>query len=83
MTEIPEVITEPKLTGYANKLRLNRKYYHQKYENDPNFREKEIQRNKERVLEKYANDPEYRERVKQQALDRYYRIKAQKAQNSQ
>jgi hypothetical protein len=68
-----------KLTSYQNKLRLNRKYYHRKYENDPEFRQKEIERNSERVLYKYNNDPEYRERVKQQALARYYRLKVQNA----
>lgn len=69
--------THQKLTSYQNKLRLNRKYYHRKYENDPQFRQAEIDRNSERVLKKYHEDPEYRERVKQQALDRYYRLKAQ------
>jgi hypothetical protein len=68
-----------KLTSYQNKLRLNRKYYHRKYENDPQFRQAEIDRNSERVLKKYHEDPEYRERVKQQALARYYRLKAQNA----
>ena len=79
MTEIPEVITEPKLTGYANKLRLNRGYYHKKYENNPEFREKEIQRNKERVLDRYANDPEYRQKMIDNAKARYQRLRAQKA----
>jgi hypothetical protein len=74
----PETTQTPqKLTSYQNKLRLNRKYYHRKYENDPEFRQAEIDRNSERVLKKYHEDPEYRERVKQQALARYYRLKAQ------
>ena len=74
----PETTQTPqKLTSYQNKLRLNRKYYHRKYENDPQFCQPEIDRNSERILKKYHNDPEYRERVKQQALDRYYRLKAQ------
>jgi hypothetical protein len=70
-----------KLTPYQNKLRLNRKYYHQKYEsNKDGFRDREIQRNGERVKAKYANDPDYKARVIQQAKDRYWRLKAEKEQ---
>lgn len=66
------------LTAYQKKLKCNLKYYHKRYLNDDEFREKEIKRNSDRVKDKYANDPEYRERIKQQALDRYYRLKAAK-----
>ena len=70
-----------KLTSYQNKLRLNRKYYKEKYDsNKDGFRDREIERNSTRVLNKYHNDPQYKERVKQQALARYYRLKAEKEQ---
>ena len=72
----------PKLTSYQNKLRLNRKYYHQKYNNDPEFKAKEIQRNCERVRKAYHKNPEIKEKMKQRASDRYYRLKAQKEQTS-
>jgi hypothetical protein len=76
-----ETPVAPKLTPYQNKLRLNRKYYKAKYDsNKDGFRDAEIERNSQRVKAKYASDPEYRERVKQQALDRYYRLKAQSSQ---
>jgi hypothetical protein len=35
------------------------------------------------VKKAYKEDPEVRERMKKQALDRYYRLKALKEQNSQ
>ena len=67
----------PKLTPYQNKLRLNRKYYHHKYDNDPTFREQEIERNKIRVKSRYESDPEYRQKMIDNAKARYYRLKAQ------
>ena len=81
----PETTTQvtPKLTSYQNKLRLNKIYYHKRYDNDAEFRQKEIDRNSERVKKAYKEDPEVRERMKKQALDRYYRLKALKEQNSQ
>jgi hypothetical protein len=48
--------------------------------NKDGFRDKEIQRNGERVKNKYANDPAYRDRVIQQAKDRYWKLKAEKEQ---
>jgi hypothetical protein len=68
----------PTLTPKQKKQIANKKYYHKRYATDPEFRQKELDRNSTRVLHKYANDPEYKERVKKQALDRYYRLKAEK-----
>ena len=48
----------------------------------PEFREKEKIINNEREKARYNNDPEYRERVKQRALNRYYRMKDAKANNT-
>jgi hypothetical protein len=48
----------------------------------PEFREKENITNNLREKARYNNDPEYRERVKQRALNRYYRMKDAKANNS-
>jgi hypothetical protein len=48
----------------------------------PEFREKEKISNNLREKARYNNDPEYRERVKQRALNRYYRMKDAKANNS-
>ena len=48
----------------------------------PEFREKEKITNNLREKARYNNDPEYRERVKQRALNRYYRMKDAKANNS-
>jgi hypothetical protein len=43
---------------------------------NPNYDIKDNERKKER----YENDIEYRERKKQQALNRYYRLKQEKIQ---
>ena len=48
----------------------------------PEFREKEKISNNLREKARYNNDPEYRERVKQRALNRYYRMKDAKANNT-
>lgn len=48
----------------------------------PEFREKEKITNNLREKARYNNDPEYRERVKQRALNRYYRMKDAKANNT-
>ena len=48
----------------------------------PEFREKEKISNNLREKARYNNDPEYRERVKQRALNRYFRMKDAKANNS-
>lgn len=68
------------LTSREKKNICNRRYYMKKYTTDPEFRQKELDRNSTRVLHKYATDPEYKERVKKTALDRYYRLKAEKEQ---
>ncbi len=49
-----------------------------RYQTDEEYRQKAITRKKER----YENDPEYRELYKQKALDRYYKIKEMKANES-
>ena len=51
-------------------------------EKHPEYREQEKPKNNARSIARYANDPEYRERNKQRALDRYYRIKQEKANTS-
>ena len=48
----------------------------------PEFREKEKITNNLREKARYNNDTEYRERVKQRALNRYYRMKDAKANNT-
>jgi hypothetical protein len=62
--------------------RANRKYYNNRYANDVNFREAEIQRMSVLVTNKYKNDPVVRERMKANALARYYRLKAEKQAKS-
>ena len=64
---------------YREKLEKNLIYYHKRYENDDKFRQSEIDRNKKRINEEYKNDPEVRERMKTNALQRYYRLKAEQA----
>jgi hypothetical protein len=63
---------------YQNKLKTNRKYLYKRYHTDAEWRESEIERNKKRVGEAYNNNPELRERMKANALERYYRLKAEK-----
>jgi hypothetical protein len=58
--------------------RANRNYYKRRYENDASFREKESIRNAKIVMKKYNENPEVKERMKKNALDRYYRLKAEK-----
>jgi hypothetical protein len=74
-----------RLTPYQNRLKLNRKYYQAKYDGNINgFRDREIQRNKERVKKAYHENPEVRQRMRDNALARYYRLKSEKeAQNTQ
>lgn len=74
-----EAAAQP-LTAREKKNICNRRYYKKRYTTDPEFRQKELDRNSTRVLHKYASDPEYKERVKKTALDRYYRLKAEKEQ---
>jgi hypothetical protein len=68
----------PKIT--EAKRRANRKYYQKRYLSDPEFREKESKRSSKNVMRNYNNDPEVRERMKKNALDRYYRLKAEAQQ---
>jgi hypothetical protein len=68
---------QPKMSD-AQK-RANRNYYKRRYDNDPNFRQNESIRNAKIVMKKYNTDPAYKERMKNNALDRYYRLKAEKA----
>jgi hypothetical protein len=49
----------------------------------PENYQKEKENNKIRNNERYNNDPEYKERRRKYALERYYRIKEQKANEEQ
>jgi hypothetical protein len=49
----------------------------------PEYYEAEKKRDNERMKEKYANDPISREKTIKRALDRYYRLKAEKEQQQQ
>jgi hypothetical protein len=74
-----EEIQTTTLTPYQNKLRLNRKYYQKKYNDNVNgFREKEIERSGIRVKNRYATDPEYRQMVIDAAKSRYHRLKSER-----
>ena len=46
----------------------------------PEYYEAEKKRDNERMKEKYARDPIAREKTIKRALDRYYRLKAEKEQ---
>ena len=48
----------------------------------PEYYEAEKKRDNERMKAKYANDPIRRERVKKIALERYYRLKAEKTEQN-
>jgi hypothetical protein len=45
---------------------------------NPEYYQKEREKDKERVKILYHNNLEYREKTKQRALERYYRIKQEK-----
>ena len=51
--------------------------------NHPEYYEEEKKRDNERNKEKYAKDPITREKTIKRALDRYYRLKAEKEQQQQ
>ena len=76
-------VTTPRRPGnmsessYQNKLRLNRIYHKNRYDTDIAYRQREIERNAQRIKQAYHTDPEVRERMKKNALERYYRIKAE------
>lgn len=44
--------------------------------NNPEYKEKENEKLKEKLKIRYNNDPEYREKKKKYALDTYYRSKS-------
>ena len=53
--------------------------YMTKYRREhPEYHEEEKKRDRIRLKEYYTNNEERREKVKKQALDRYYRLKAEK-----
>jgi len=50
---------------------------------NPEFYEREKQRNADYINKKYNEDPEYKERKKKYAIERYYKLKElKKAQSS-
>ncbi len=57
------------MAEYMKNYRITNKEYYEK--------EKALYNNK------YQNDPEYKEQKKKKALERYYRIKAQKEQQKE
>jgi hypothetical protein len=59
------------------KRRANRRYYQKRYSSDPDFRDKESRRISDNVMKRYNSNLEVREKMKKNALDRYYRLKAQ------
>lgn len=62
--------------------RSNRRYYNNRYANDKTFREAECERMSVLVMKKYNSNSEFKERMKKNALDRYYRLKAEKEAKS-
>ena len=58
------------------KRRANRKYYQKRYASDPTFRQKESKRISANTMNRYNNDLVVREKMKQNALNRYYKLKA-------
>ncbi len=69
---------EPEISPYRRMILKNLVYYHNRYNNDVEFRQREIDRNRRRVTSQYANDPEFREKMKNNAKARYQRLKAAK-----
>ena len=69
---------EPEITPYRRMILKNLLYYHNRYDTDPEFRQREIDRNRRRVKTQYENDPEFREKMKNNARARYQRLKAAK-----
>ncbi len=49
------------------------------YRKEPEWREQEKVKDRERFKVMYQDNPEYREKVKQRALARYYRLKEEKS----
>jgi hypothetical protein len=69
---------EPEITPYRRMILKNLVYYHNRYDNDVEFRQREIDRNRRRVTSQYANDPVFRQKMIDNARARYQRIKAAK-----
>ena len=63
---------------YREKIERNLVYYHKRYLEDDEFRQREIDRNRNRIKAEYKNDPAVRERMIKTASDYYYRKKAEK-----
>ena len=61
-----------------DKKLLKRIYYNSRYAVEPEFRQREIDRNCIAVKARYNNNPEVKERMKANALARYYRLKQEK-----
>lgn len=80
MTEPPEDIQTQPLTTKQKQAISKLVYYHNRYDNDPEFRQREIDRNRNRIKKSYAENEELRNKMKANALARYYRLKAQKSQ---
>jgi len=68
---------------YQRKLQANLKSYRKRYDNDKEFHDREIERNRTRIMNEYNNDPEKREYMKQRNLSYYYRKKAEAEQGAQ
>ena len=68
----------PELTSYQKKLQCNLRYYHKRYLQDDELRNKEIQRNCNRIREKYNSDPEFRQKMIDNTKASYQRLKAAK-----
>jgi hypothetical protein len=75
---------QPKKPGMSEaQKRANRNYYRRRYESDADFRKEESERNGKIVMKKYNEDPEYKLKMQRNALDRYYRLKAEKQAQAQ
>ena len=69
-----EVITEVPIQ-VANQSR-QLKYYNNKRNTDPEFKQKEQERVRNMLKSRYENDPEYRKHKKEQSQLNYYNKKA-------
>jgi hypothetical protein len=71
-----DTTTPVEITPYRRKILNNLVYYHNRYDSDPEFRQREIDRNRRRVKTQYETDPEFRQKMKDNARARYHRLKA-------
>lgn len=62
--------------------KYNREYQRNRYQNDPEYRERRKQDAREYQRNRYQNDPEYREKRKQDARQRHHRKKADSEANT-